>query len=218
MENELRMAELLCTRLCHDLTGPIGAVNNGAEFLSEEGSNMQGQAMELIVSSAFSAVSRLQFYRFAYGNVKESGEASLADKRKMAVDFFSASKITLDWPDTDTDASGVSISLKMVRLIFNLLIMSSSALIRGGTISVRIRSEGSANKKITVSAQGAQVKWDNEITQALEGHLEISKLTPKNVQAQMTYHLVCDLHAKLGISTAEQSLIFEVEQPSQIVN
>ena len=59
MTDELRMAELLCTRLCHDLTGPIGAVNNGAEFLGDEGFSMQGQAVELIISSAFSAVVRL---------------------------------------------------------------------------------------------------------------------------------------------------------------
>jgi histidine phosphotransferase ChpT len=49
---ELKLAELLCTRLCHDLTGPIGAVSNGAEFLSDEGFELQGQAVELIVSSA----------------------------------------------------------------------------------------------------------------------------------------------------------------------
>jgi histidine phosphotransferase ChpT len=46
MIEELRMAEMLCTRLCHDLTGPIGAVNNGAEFLSEEGFNLQNQAVD----------------------------------------------------------------------------------------------------------------------------------------------------------------------------
>src|SRR6185295_6947187 len=113
MIEELRMAELLCTRLCHDLTGPIGAVNNGAEFLTEEGFNMQGQAVDLIVSSAFSAVARLQFYRMAYGKVKEQGEANLAEKQKIATDFFAGTKITLDWPDSHTDAAGVALSLKM---------------------------------------------------------------------------------------------------------
>src|SRR5437870_3911345 len=87
MSDGLKLAELLCTRLCHDLTGPIGAVNNGAEFLSEEGFNLQSQAVELITSSAFSAVSRLQFYRMAYGRVKDSGEASLTDSQKLATDF-----------------------------------------------------------------------------------------------------------------------------------
>src|SRR5476649_361754 len=102
MIDELRMAELLCTRLCHDLTGPIGAVNNGAEFLSEEGFNLQGQAVELITSSAASAVARLQFYRFAYGRVKDQGEASLADSQRLGSDFFTGGKVALDWPDQYT--------------------------------------------------------------------------------------------------------------------
>ena len=61
MVDETRLAEMLCTRLCHDLTGPIGAVNNGAEFLSEEGFDMQNEAMQLILTSAHEAVNRLQF-------------------------------------------------------------------------------------------------------------------------------------------------------------
>ena len=48
---ETKLAEMLCTRLCHDLTGPIGAVNNGAEFLDEEGFDMQNEAVQLIVTS-----------------------------------------------------------------------------------------------------------------------------------------------------------------------
>lgn len=210
------MAELLSTRLCHDLTGPIGAVNNGAEFLSEEGFNMQGQAVELIVSSAFSAVSRLQFYRLAYGNMKESGEASLADKQKMAADFFTGSKITLDWPDTQTDAAGVSVSLKMARLIFNLLILASGALIRGGVISLRIQQEGDA-KIITVGAKSPHVKWDGELTPALEGRLAPEALTPKNVQAYLTHCFVEDLHATLIHELANEELIFKVMQKLQPV-
>src|ERR1700679_4101799 len=141
MIDELQMAELLCTRLCHDLTGPIGAVHNGAEFLAEDGFNMQGQAMELITSSAFSAVSRLQFYRMAYGVVRDHGEASLSDKQKMAADFFAGSKIT--------------------RLIFNLIIVASGALIRGGTITVRIAQGAEGRKQLTVGAEGAGLKWES---------------------------------------------------------
>lgn len=214
MNHELRMAELLCTRLCHDLTGPIGAVNNGAEFLAEEGFNMQNQAVELIVSSAFSAVSRLQFYRFAYGNVKESGEANLADKQKLAVDYFAGSKITLDWPDTQADASGVSVSLKMARLMFNLLIMASASLIRGGVIEVRIGTDGE-NKLVTVKAKSPHVKWENEVTQILEGRLASDDLSSKNVQAQLTRYFVDDLHTSISHKVSDAEISFEVRQPIQ---
>ncbi len=217
MNQDLRMAELLCTRLCHDLTGPIGAVNNGAEFLAEEGFNMQNQAVDLIVSSAFSAVSRLQFYRVAYGNVKESGEANLSDKKKLAVDFFAGSKITLDWPDTETEASGVSISLKTSRLIFNLLIMASAVLIRGGVISIRMRLDESHNKHITVSAKSPHIKWEDDLTTILEGKLSSDNLSPKNVQAQLTHCFAKDLNATLLHTVSADEVLFEVVQSAPVI-
>ena len=110
MTVDTKLAEMLATRLCHDLTGPIGAVNNGAEFLDEEGFNMENEAVQLIVSSAHEAVNRLMFYRQAYGRVGDAGEACLADKKIIALDFFSGTKIKLDWPDSHTDAAGIPVS------------------------------------------------------------------------------------------------------------
>ncbi len=215
MIEELRMAELLCTRLCHDLTGPIGAVNNGAEFLSEEGFNMQNQAVDLIVSSAFSAVSRLQFYRMAYGRVKDHGEASLADKKKMTEDYFAGTKIVLDWPDEYTDAAGVSISLKMVRLIFNLMILASGALLRGGTVSVKIAPGEAGEKRIEVRAFGPAVKWEAESSAILNTSVDAQEqMTPKNVQLYLTRRLGDELGVRLTIDAGTESLAFTAVQPA----
>lgn len=213
MIDDLRMAELLCTRLCHDLTGPIGAVNNGAEFLAEDGFNMQGQAVELIVSSAQAAVTRLQYYRMAYGHVRDHGEANLADKQKLASQFFSDGKITLDWPDSHTDAAGVSVSLKMSRLIFNLLIVASSTLIRGGTLSVRIAPSPDGGRQLTVGAQGTGLKWEPEIEKVFAGQITASELTPKNVQVYLTKRFVDELRATLTHSIDGEALMIQVTQP-----
>jgi histidine phosphotransferase ChpT len=210
--NELIMAELLCTRLCHDLTGPIGAVNNGAEFLSEEGFNMQSQAVELITSSAFSAVTRLQFYRLAYGKMRDHGEANLADKAKLAAEFFSDSKITLDWPDSHTDAAGVSISLKMSRLIYNLLIVTASALVRGGTISVRIEQPDTGHKRLRIGAEGVSLKWDPKMDKIFSGQLTAQELNPKNVQTYFTRCLTDELEAELTYTVTDSSLAIVVTQ------
>lgn len=214
MNVELKMAELLCTRLCHDLTGPIGAVSNGAEFLSEEGFNMQGQAVELIVSSAFSAVTRLQFYRLAYGSVKEGGEANMSDKQKLASDFFAGNKITLDWPDNHAEASGVSISTKMARLIYNLLIVAGSTLMRGGTLSVRIDLDDQGSKRLRVVAKGSHLKWDEEIGQVMSGKYNPDALDPKNVQLQLTKFFVDDLQASFTYQVSDEEIAFEVVQPT----
>ena len=65
MSNDLRLAQLLCSRLCHDLVGPAGAVNAGLE-LAEEG-EMDGDALELVTSSAAEVTRRLAFFRIAFG-------------------------------------------------------------------------------------------------------------------------------------------------------
>jgi len=212
MTDELRMAELLCTRLCHDLTGPIGAVNNGAEFLSEEGFNMQSQAVDLIVSSAFSAVTRLQFYRFAYGKVKDHGEANLADKQKLAMDFFADGKIALDWPDAHTDSAGVSISVKMARLIYNLLIIASGTLIRGGTVGVRIGQGDEGHKQVTVTAKGPGLKWEPEMDKIFSGAFDPAELSPKNVQAYLTKCYCDDLKSALTHRIADEELTMQLVQ------
>ncbi|MEZ5690445.1 MAG: histidine phosphotransferase family protein [Rickettsiales bacterium] len=211
MIDDINIAELLCTRLCHDLTGPIGAVNNGAEFLSEEGFDLKGQAVDLIVSSAFSAVSRLQFYRMAYGNIKNSGEANLAEKRKVAEDFFVGSEITLDWPDAHADASGVSVSFRMVRLIYNLIIILSSSLIRGGSVSVRMGKDELSRKNITVHAKGESMKFNEEVDEVLLGESFDGEITPKNVQLYLTRRYAKDLGVVLECKK-DNGLIFKVVQ------
>lgn len=206
MHNDLLMAELLCTRMCHDLTGPIGAVNNGAEFLAEEGFNLQSQAVELITSSAFSAVTRLQFYRMAYGRVRDHGEASLTDKQKLAADFFADSKITLDWPDSHTDAAGVSVSHKMSRLLYNLLIVASGALVRGGTLAVRIAQPAENSKQLIIKADGPTLKWESEMEKIFAGQVGVEELNPKNVQIFFTHRLASELDAKVAFQHDGNSL------------
>lgn len=203
--HEMKFAELLCTRLCHDLTGPIGALANGAEFLGEEGFEMQGQAVELIASSAAQAVARLQFYRRAYGRINDSGEASLSELKKLVEDFLAGSKIVLDWPDTNTDAAGISISYKMGRVLINLLVIGMNSLLRGGTIAVRITA-GDTAKEVHVICTGNSVKWDIAIEDVLARRVDFSAITPKTIQAELTRSLAEELHATLSWQVRDASL------------
>lgn len=168
--------------------------------------------MELINSSASQAVSRLQFYRRAYGRINDDGEADLSEQKKIAEDFFAGSKITLDWPDTHTAASGVSVSYKMGRLLLNLLVITSATLLRGGTLGVRITAEESV-KELRVSATGTSIKWDKEIEDALSGKIPLEQLTPKTVQAELTRMLTKELNAQLTWKISEGGMECVLRQP-----
>lgn len=212
MMSEIKLAEMLCTRLCHDLTGPIGAVNNGAEFLSEEGFDMQNEAMQLVLSSAHEAVNRLQFYRQAYGRVNDHGEASLSEKRALAQAFFSTTKLKLDWPDNHADASGVSVSQKMSRLLLNLLIVLAGVLIRGGTIAVRV-SENADARELELSGEGETVKFDPDTLDILKGTGDASLLSPKTSQAFLTAKLASELDAAIDLAIDTHTVKIVVRQP-----
>lgn len=202
MTAETNLAEMLATRLCHDLTGPIGAVNNGAEFLDEEGFDMQNEAVQLIVNSAHEAVNRLQFYRQAYGRVGEAGEACLGDKKKLAVDFFSSTRVKLDWPDAHTDAAGVPLSQKTARLLLNLLVIAGASLIKGGTLSVRLSKSDLGETVIEISAAGDVIKLDAELQAILAGGSDVP-LSPKSAQPYLTMKLAEEVNAAVSLENSD---------------
>ena len=102
----MRVLELLSARLCHELSGPIAAINNGVELLADEDSGLASpsspaflhDAAALVSDSARRARSRLQFYRFAYGFSSGSAIAGPAP-HEIAVGFFAATRIVGDYAD-----------------------------------------------------------------------------------------------------------------------
>ncbi|MBN66434.1 MAG: hypothetical protein CMM94_02565 [Rickettsiales bacterium] len=217
MITELKLTEMLCTRLCHDLTGPIGAVNNGIEFMQDDAFDMQDQALELIVGSAQEASNRLQFYRQAYGRINESGEADLQQLRSVAEAFFSTSKISLDWADQYTDPSVMSVSMKMGRLLLNLMIISAGSLLKGGSIVVKLESDQHV-RHVEVIAQGDVVKLDEECHQLLRADTPVERLTPKTSQPYLTKQIVKDLVAELTVELSDGALRLVVEQKDSLHN
>ena len=64
----LDLAALLCSRVCHDLISPSGAIVNGLEVLEEStDEETKSFALDLIKKSAKTASARLQFCRLAFG-------------------------------------------------------------------------------------------------------------------------------------------------------
>jgi len=144
--------------------------------------------------------------------VKDAGEASLSDKRQMVEDFFKGSKIVIDWPDQHTDAADVPVSSRIVRMLFNLLIITSGALLKGGTLAIRVTEEA-GGKCLSVSANGEAVKWDGENESILLGRGNFDDMTPKTVQVYMTAKLAEELHVKFDIAASASGVTIKAVQP-----
>lgn len=204
VQDDLRiaLAELLCTRFCHDITGPVGAVNNGVEFLREEGEELLEQAISLIDDSARQAIARIQFFRNCYGRINFSGEANLEELRGIVLDFFASSKITFDWSPQFTDSQTYSFSRKMGRLMMNMILIASESLIRGGTLSINL-NKNEDSKEFTIKAEGPVVKCDETTLSVLRGTIADADLDPRTGQVYMTLLLASELGADISYEAAD---------------
>lgn len=132
------LSALLCSRVCHDIISPVGAVNNGLEVLEEDnGEEMRAFAMELITKSARTASAKLQFARLAFGAAGSAGaEIDTGDAETVARNFMAGEKADLEWTGTR-----VLMPKNLVKLLLNLVLIGSSTIPRGGVISVSIEGD-----------------------------------------------------------------------------
>jgi histidine phosphotransferase ChpT len=132
------LAALLCSRVCHDIISPVGAITNGLEVLEEEQSDeMKEFAFDLIRKSATQASAKLQFARIAFGAAGSAGaEIDLADAEKVAAGLMAGEKAELSW-----EAPRALMAKNKVKLLLNMLLLAMNAVPRGGTIKVTVSEQ-----------------------------------------------------------------------------
>jgi histidine phosphotransferase ChpT len=184
---DIRVLELLSARLCHELAGPISAVVNGVELMSEEDPDFVADAVRLVGTSARTASRRLQFYRFAYGSLPGEGTSN-AIGRELALKFFEAGNIRCDWPAEETLRP-----MAWQRLACILLVLAAEALPRGGTVSVRGHGAGMA-----IEADGDTVRFTPENQAGLRADQPMENLTARGVHAHLCQLFATDLKLRIA--------------------
>ena len=153
--DSLDLAALLCSRVCHDLISPVGAIVNGLEVLEEENDEeTKTFAMDLIKKSARNASAKLQFCRLAFGAAGSAGvQIDTGDAEKMARGFIEDDKTKLTW-----NPPRVLLAKNRVKLLLNMLIIAGQAIPRGGMLTVDPVGEGdSLSFRVTAAGQNARV-------------------------------------------------------------
>src|SRR3569623_1784354 len=98
--NPVDLASLLCSRLCHDLMSPVGALINGIELLADEQDpDMREKCLELLADSARASANKLKFFRLAFGAAGGFGEEIDTREARAALEglFGENNKVTLGW-------------------------------------------------------------------------------------------------------------------------
>ena len=151
----LDLAALLCSRVCHDLISPVGAIVNGLEVLEEENDEATKEfALDLIKKSARTASAKLQFCRIAFGAAGSAGaQIDLGDAETIARGFLEDEKTKLAW-----NLPRALSPKNRVKLLLNMLVIAGQAIPRGGRISVDpVGSAESMGFKVTAVGTNAKV-------------------------------------------------------------
>jgi histidine phosphotransferase ChpT len=151
----LDLAALLCSRVCHDLISPVGAIVNGLEVLEEaKDEETKTFAMELITKSANTASAKLQFCRIAFGAAGSAGsQIDLGDAQTVARGFLEDDKTKVSW-----NLPRVLLVKNRVKLLLNMLLIAGQAIPRGGQLTVDPIGEGeSLGFKVTATGTNAKI-------------------------------------------------------------
>ncbi len=172
---DLDLAALLCSRICHDIISPVGAIANGLELFDdpEMDEETKQTALDMVRTSAKTASAKLKFCRIAFGAAGSAGAMiDLNEAGTIARDFVGDEKVRLDW-----QAPRENRPKQQVKLVLNMLLIAMASIPRGGVVTVSADGQGFA-----VRAEGDRAKLPEAIVQVLDGAADLATLDARLVQ------------------------------------
>jgi histidine phosphotransferase ChpT len=195
------LAALLCSRVCHDIISPVGAINNGLELLDEGGADED--AMRLIRQSAKNASARLQFARIAFGAAGSAGMLiDTGDAEAVAIAFFKNEKPELIW-----NGARALLPKNKVKLLLNLILVANAAIPRGGKLVVTLENL-ETEPRISLSASGPMLRVPPKFLELHSGHKPEEPIDAHSVQPYYTLLLAREAGMTISIhATAEEIVL-----------
>jgi len=192
-------ASLLCSRLCHDLLSPVGALNNGLELLADETDpEMRARCMELLAESATASANKLKFFRLAFGAAGGFGELVDTREARAAVEGLHGNgKVKLGWM-----VEANALPKGAIKVLLNLALIAGDALVRGGQLDVA--AEGG---EIVIRAEGPRLVLDPELRNALLGEVDPDMLSPRAAASWLVHLLVSDQGGTVQVSQPEDGVL-----------
>jgi histidine phosphotransferase ChpT len=197
-------ASLLCSRLCHDLLSPVGALNNGLELLADEHDpEMRARCLELLSESAKASANKLKFFRLAFGAAGGFGETVDTREAQAAIEglFGDNHRVKIGWMVEDP-----VLPKQAIKVLLNLALIGGDALIRGGQLDIGAEIVDGAIE-IVVRADGPRIVLDPELRGALAGGQDDMPITPRAAAAFLAHALVTQGEGTLQVSPPDSEVL-----------
>src|SRR3712207_141718 len=197
-------ASLLCSRLCHDLLSPVGALNNGIELLVDEHDpEMRARCLDLLGESARASANKLKFFRLAFGAA--GGFADEVDTReaRVAIEglFGGDGRIQLGWMVDEPTMSKAAL-----KVLLNIVLIAGDALVRGGRLDVGAERHGHG-LDIVVRAEGSRIVLDSELKSVLSGESSEDSSAPRAAAAWLVHCLISEGGGEVQVMDGEEGVL-----------
>ncbi|MBV9529145.1 histidine phosphotransferase family protein [Sphingomonas sp.] len=202
--NSVDLASLLCSRLCHDLMSPVGALNNGIELLADEQDpDMREKCLELLADSARASANKLKFFRLAFGAGGGFGEEIDTREAKLALEgvFGPERRIELGWMvESDKLPKGA------IKLLLNVALLAGDALVRGGRLDVGAERNDDGIE-LVIRGEGLRVLLDPALRQALVAGESAGAIEPRAAGAWLANALAQEVGGTIQLSDPSSDIL-----------
>ena len=210
MTSQTDLAALLCSRLCHDMLSPVGALSNGLELLADEtDEEMRARCIDLLEPSAKISTDKLKFFRLAFGAAGGFGDNVPVEEAQEVIAALAsdAKRVELNWAIASS-----SLPKPAVKVMLNLAQIALDALVRGGTLDIGAeRHEG--NIEIVARATAERIAFDEVIGHALQGELDADEITSRTAAAHMIALLAGEMGGGLQYALSDGALVLGAVLP-----
>jgi histidine phosphotransferase ChpT len=214
--NPVDLASLLCSRLCHDLMSPVGALNNGIELLADEQDpDMREKCLELLADSARASANKLKFFRLAFGAAGGFGEEVDTHEAQAALEgvFGPERRIDLGWVVSDG-----KLPKGAVKLLLNLALLAGDALVRGGRLDVGAETRD-GEIELVIRADGPRILLDPALRDTLAKGANGGGVEPRAAGAWLAHNLAAEAGGTVQLSDPSSAvLLIGATLPRQAVS
>jgi histidine phosphotransferase ChpT len=198
--SDLDLAALLCSRVCHDVISPVGAIANGLELIDDPEMDPETKetALEMVRSSARTASAKLKFCRIAFGAAGSAGALiDMGEAGEIAKAFVGSEKVKLEW-----QAPRENRPKQQVKLVLNMLLMAMAGIPRGGLVTVSVEGD-----TFSARAVGDRAKVPEAIGQVLDGTIDLATLDARLVQPYYAKQLAQSAGLNLSMAMDEADVL-----------
>lgn len=203
--DSMDLAALLCSRVCHDVISPVGAIINGLEVLDEEKDpDTRVFALDLVKKSAGIASAKLQFCRLAFGAAGSAGASiDTGDAESVTRGLFGDDKLKLEWM-----APRVLMPKNKVKLILNLCLVAAASIPRGGVVSVSTLGEGD-DLSVRIEARGSHARIAHGLQGLLDGAPATGAVDGHSIQPYFTGLVARSVNMTISLTAEPERVVIE---------